>query len=164
MRRLVTPLLVGMISLVVGIGALAPAADAKAKPAWSLKFSGGIAGTATDIKVVSCTKAAPTGNQLNPTATFKVAKASYQIQILLIPPLSAGSRPFGHTASSTTATVDVSSAAKTSATWTSGDGNGTAVVNADLKSGSINGQLIGLGANGIATKVTGKFSCPTFTL
>ena len=135
----------------------------KSKPAWALKFTGGVAGSATKIKVVNCTESEPAGNQLNPTANFKVGKANYQIQIRLDPPLVAGTRPFGSSASSTTVAVNLIQMIKTPANWTTGDGNGAGTLNADLKSGSLNGQLIGLGANGIATTVTGKFSCPTFT-
>ena len=75
----------------------------------------------------------------------------------------AGTRPFGHSASSNTVGVNVIMSGKTPASWTTGDGNRSAILNADLKSGSLKGQLIGLGANGIATTITGKFSCPTFT-
>ena len=162
MRRRIASLFVALIALCFGIGAMAPAAGAKAKPAWSLKFTGGIAGSASSIKVVNCSQPEPGGNQLNPTANFKVGTASYQIQIRLDPPLAAATRPFGHTASSSTMTVNVILSGKTPATWSTGDGNGSGTLNADLKSGSLSGQLIGLGANGIATKVTGKFSCPTF--
>jgi hypothetical protein len=163
MRRVLAPLLATLIALVIGIGALAPAADAKSKPPWSLKFTGGIAGSATKIKLGNCSQPEPGGNQLNPTANFKVGKGSYQIQIRLDPPLAAGSRPFGATAGPTTMTVNVISSGKTPASWTSGDGNGSGTLHADLKSGSLSGQLIGLGANGIATTVRGKFSCPSFT-
>ena len=161
-RRLFASLVVAVTSCVFGIGALAPAAGAKAKPAWSMKFTGGIVGTATNIKVVNCSQPEPGGNQLNPTANFKVGKSSYQIQIRLDPPLAAGSRPFGKSASSSTVAINVIMSGKAPASWTTGDGNGSGTLNADLKSGSLNGQLIGVGANGIATKLTGRFSCPTF--
>ena len=163
MRRSVGLLLLALLSSAFVIAALTPAAAAKAKPAWSLKFAGGIAGSATHIKVVNCTEPQPGGNELNPTANFKVGKAGYQIQIRLDPPLVAGTRPFGKSASSTTVAINVIMSGTTPASWTTGDGNGSGTLNADLKSGSLKGQLVGLGANGIATSLTGKFSCPTFT-
>ena len=89
--------------------------------------------------------------------------SGYQIQIRLDPPLVAGTRPFGKNASSTTVAINVIMSGTTPASWTTGDGNGSGTLNADLKSGSLKGQLVGLGANGIATSLTGKFSCPTFT-
>ena len=92
-----------------------------------------------------------------------MGKATYQIQIRLDPPLVAASRPFGKSASSTTVAINVIKSGKTPGSWTTGDGNGSGTLNANLKSGSLKGQLIGLGANGIATTLTGKFSCPTFT-
>jgi hypothetical protein len=162
-RRPKGPQLVVVLSIVLAIGVLGPSAGAKTKPVWSLKFAGGVAGSATNIKVVNCTESEPAGNQLNPVANFKVGKASYQISIRFDPPLAAVSRPFGSTASSTTTAVNLIEMGKTPANWTTGDGNGAGTLNADLKSGSLKGQLIGLGANGIATTVTGKFTCPTFT-
>jgi hypothetical protein len=156
-------ILAAVFLVVLIIGALAPSVGAKARSAWSLKFTGGVAGSAANIKVVNCTQSEPSGNQLNPTANFKVGKASYQIQIRFDPPLAAGSRPFGSSASGTTVAVNLIEMGKTPANWTTGIGNGSGMLNADLKSGSLKGQLIGLGANGIATTVSGKFSCPTFT-
>jgi hypothetical protein len=114
-------------------------------------------------KVVSCTQPLPGGNELNPTANFKVGKTSYQIQIRVDPPLQSGTRPFGQTAGPSTASINLIASGNTSASWTTGDGNGSLILKADHKSGSLKGRLIGLGANGIATAVTGRFSCPTFT-
>jgi hypothetical protein len=161
MRRLSSFLSVGMVLAMVGSFALP--ASATAKPAWTLKFTGGIAGSASKIKVVNCTQPLPGGNELNPTANFKVGKASYQIQIRVDPPLQSGTRPFGQTAGPSTASINLITSGNSSASWTTGDGNGSLILNADHKSGSFKGRLIGLGANGIATAVTGKFSCPTFT-
>jgi hypothetical protein len=156
-RRALVSMLVIVMALVASIGMTAPAANAKAKPAWSLKFGAPISGTAKAIKVVSCREP---GGQLAPVANFKVGKATYQIQIRLDPPVQAGTRPFGSTASPTTVSVNLIRQSKTPASWTTGDGNGSGTVNADLVSGTIKGQLIGLGANGIATTLTGKFACP----
>jgi hypothetical protein len=113
--------------------------------------------------VASCTQTEPGGNQLNPIANFKVGKDSYQIQIHLDPPLQAGTRPFGATASGTTVALNLIKNGRNPGSWTTGNGNGSATINADLKSGKLDGQLIGVGANGIATTVTGNFSCPSFT-
>jgi len=158
-RRLRPPL--ALVVCVLVLGGFASGAAAKTKPVWALRFSGGIAGKAKGFRTADCTQREPAGNQLAPVASFEIGKKSYQIQIRFDPPVQAGPRPFGPSASASTVAINV--VATDGRSWTTGNGNGTATVNADLKSGSLKGQLVGAGPTTKPTMVRGKFACATFT-
>jgi hypothetical protein len=146
---------------VLATAASVPGAAASSKPAWSLRFTGGVSGTAKAFRTAGCTQQEPSGNQLAPIASFKVAKKSYQIQIRFDPPVQAGTRPFGASASPTTVSINLIAAGGPS--WTTGTGNGTATVHSDVKSGSVDGQLVAAGSTGKPVTVRGKFACASFT-
>jgi hypothetical protein len=129
---------------------------AGAAPAgWSIELTGELEGTAEKIKP-QCVASSADDAPLLAQATFTLDGKKMRFSAYFAPPASAGSRTFSQTSSSSTVLVSVSDLVNPSATWTSA-GTGTATIDDDLRSGSVDGALTGTGGD-VHVGVT--FRCP----
>ena len=144
-----------VVAVVLGL-ALAGIPGSGAAPAgWSIELTGALAGNATKVRP-QCVAASADDAPLLAQATFTLGGRKMRFSAYFAAPASAGSRTFSQMSSASTVLVSVSDLANPSATWTSA-GTGTATIDEDRRSGSVDGALTGTDG-GVEVAVT--FRCP----
>jgi hypothetical protein len=162
LRRIFAIAVLGLLGIGLVDGGLTDAAAAK-KPKWSINVAGGIDGTVEAIEP-TCVYSPDGETALIAEATFEVSGARFRISIAFAAPVQPGSREFGLVAGPQTVVVHVADVSDPSTSWaSSGDGAGT--INANRRSGFVQGTLAAVGADGIATpdgiatEVDASFEC-----
>ena len=162
LRRIFAIAILGLLGIGLVDGGLTDAAAAK-KPKWSINVTGGIDGTVEAIKP-TCVYSPDGETALIAEATFEVSGARFRISIAFAAPVQPGSREFGLVAGPQTVVVHVADVSDPSTSWAS-SGDGTGTINVNRRSGSVQGTLTAVGADGIAsaegtaTGVDANFEC-----
>jgi hypothetical protein len=162
-RALAIVVIVGLGAFVAGapLGATAPAKSTGPK----LTFSGAVKGKAKGIHQFCNESTGLDGLQLGVSLTsFSVGKDKYSLSLSFRgAAYAAGEQQFGAPKQGATGAIVTLAADQGSGAWTSGDGNGSATLNSDMKSGKFDGEL--LAGSGVAltggpgVHVKGTFKC-----
>jgi len=157
------------IVVIVGLGAVVVAplgATTSAKSSGpKLTFTGAVQGKAKDIHQFCNESTGLDGLQLGVSLTsFSVGKDTYSLSSSFRGAnYVAGKHQFGAPKQGATGAIVTLVADKGLGAWTSGDGNGTATLNSDKKSGKFDGDLLaGSGfalTGGPGVHVKGTFKC-----
>lgn len=139
-RRKAFTILAAVVVLAQSVEVLADAA-ATAGPLWSISFSGDLEGTATKVKP-QCLTSEAGESAMFARASFKLGSRTLRISMYFAAPVEPGTRAFSATPGPSVVVLSISDPSNPAAQWVSA-GVGTAVINDDRRSGSVQGSLIG---------------------